>query len=120
MSDQQPAPYPARTPGAPQAYVAPQAPAVSAGYRRWANILVWVAAVIAALVVVGFVASFVLLAQADAGGGSGALGYLAIFIWFGIVAAIPVLLAVGIPGLVMKLRVRRQAQAFDGGAGARP
>ena len=124
MSDQQPAPYPAQTPGAPQAYVAPQAPAVSAGYGRWANILVWVAAVIAALVVVGFVASFVLLAQADAGGGSGgsgALGYLAIFIWFGIVAAIPVLLAVGIPGLVMKLRVRRQrqAQASDGAA-ARP
>ncbi len=57
---------------------------------------------------------------ADADSGGGALGYLAIFIWFGIVAAIPNLLAVGIPGLVMKGRVRRQAQAFDGGAGPRP
>lgn len=124
MTDQQPSPYPAQAPGAPQAYVPPQVPAVSAGYRRWANILVWVAAVIAALVVLGFVASIVLLVQADAGGGSGgsgALGYLAIFIWFGIVAAIPVLLAVGIPGLVMKQRVRRQrqAQAFGGGTEAR-
>ena len=101
-----------------------QAREISVTYRRWANVLVWVAAVIAALVVVGFVASLVLLAQADAGGGSGgsgALGYLAIFIWFGIIVAIPVVLAAGIPGLVMKARVRRwrQAQAF-GGAAARP
>ena len=120
MSEQQSATFPAETPGAPQVHVPPQARAVSAGYRRWANVLVWIAAVIAVLVVVGFVVSLVLLAQADADSGSGAFGYLAIFIWFGIVAAIPVLLAVGIPGLVMKLRVRRQAQVFDGGAGARP
>jgi hypothetical protein len=124
MTDQQPGPYPAQTPGAPQGYAPPQAREISVTYRRWANILVWVAAVIAVLVVVGFVASLVLLAQADAGGGaggSGALGYLAIFIWFGIVAAIPVVLAAGIPGLVMKARVRRwkQAQASDGAA-ARP
>jgi hypothetical protein len=54
------------------------------------------------------VASFVLLAQADADPGNSGLGYLAIFLWFGIIATVPVLLAVGIPALVMGRRVRRQ------------
>lgn len=103
MTDQQPGPY------AP-----PQAHGISASYRRWANVLVWAAAVIAVLVVVALVASFVLLAQADADVDNAALGYLAIFLWFGIVAAVPVLLGVGIPGLVMKLRVRREDRASAG------
>jgi heme/copper-type cytochrome/quinol oxidase subunit 2 len=111
MSDQQPAPYPAQMPGAPWAYAPPQARGVSAGYRRWAGILSWLAIIIAVLVVVAFVASLVLLVRADADVGNAAYGYLAIFLWFGIAAAIPVLLAVAIPGAVMTRRVRRQRQA---------
>ncbi len=93
-------------PGAPTAYVPPQAPGVSAGYRRWAGILVWLAIIIAVLMVVAFVGSLVLLAVADADVDNAAYGYLAMFLWFGIVAAIPAVLAVGIPGLVMRRRVR--------------
>lgn len=111
MTDQQPGPYPAQTPGAPQGYTPPQAREISVTYRRWANVLVWGAAVIAVLVVVALVASFVLLAQADGNVDNAALGYLAILLWFGIVAAVPVLLGVGIPGLVMKQRVRQQDRA---------
>lgn len=108
MTDQQPGPYPAQTPGAPQGYAPPQAREISVTYRRWANILVWAAAVIAVLVVVASVLSVVFLAQADADSSKSALGYLAIVLWVGIMAAIPVLLGVGIPGLIMKLHVRRQ------------
>jgi hypothetical protein len=93
------------------AYAPPQARAVSAGYRRWAGILVWLAIIIAVLMVVAFVVSFVLLAVADADEGNAAYGYLAIFLWFGIIAAIPVLLAVAIPGAAMRRRVRQQRQA---------
>lgn len=114
MTDQQPGPYPAQTPGAPQGYAPPQAREISVTYRRWANILVWAAAVIAVLVVVASVLSVVFLAQADADSSKSALGYLAIVLWVGIMAAIPVLLGVGIPGLVMKLRVRQQDRASAG------
>jgi hypothetical protein len=119
MSDQQPDPHAAQTPRAPQPYTPqpyapPHAREVSVTYRRWANVLVWAAAVIAVLVVVALVASFVLLAQADADVDNAALGYLAIFLWFGIVAAVPVLLGIGIPGLVMKRRVRQQDRASAG------
>ncbi|MEU4387239.1 hypothetical protein [Promicromonospora sp. NPDC023805] len=121
MTDQQPGPYYAQTPGAPQGYAPPQAREITVSYRRWANILVWGAAVIAVFVVVASVVSVVFLVQADADSSKSALGYLAIVLWVGIMAAIPVLLGVGIPGLIMKLRVRRwkQAQASDGAA-ARP
>ncbi|MGP3966546.1 hypothetical protein [Streptomyces sp. 6N223] len=111
MPDQQPAPHPAQMPGAPTAYAPPQARGVSASYRRWASILIWLASTIAVLVVGAFVVSLVLLAQADADVGNAGYGYLAIFLWFGIVAAIPVLLAVAIPGAVMTRRVRQQRQA---------
>jgi hypothetical protein len=103
MTDQQPGPY---TP--------PQTREISVTYRRWANILVWAAAVIAVFVVVASVTSVVFLAQADADSSNSALGYLAIVLWVGIFAAIPVLLGVGIPGLVMKLRVRQQDRASAG------
>ena len=63
-------------PGAPKAYAPPQARGVSAGYRRWASILIWLASIIAFLVVVAFVVSLVLLAQADADVGNAAYGYL--------------------------------------------
>ena len=89
MSDQQPA------------------PGVSAGYRRWAGVLVRTASVIALLMGVAFVVSLVLLALADAEEGHAAYGYLAVLLWFGIAAAVPVLLAVAIPGAVMTRRVRR-------------
>ncbi|MFD9499927.1 hypothetical protein [Streptomyces sp. NPDC060035] len=108
MSDQQPAPHTAQIPGAPNAYARPQARGVSAGYRRWASILLWLAIIIAVLMVVAFVVSLVFLVQADKDVGNASYGYLAIFLWFGIAAAIPVLLAVGIPGAVMTRRVRQQ------------
>jgi len=103
MTDQQPGPY---TP--------PQVREISVTYRRWANILVWAAAVIALFVVAASVTSVVFLVQADADSSKSALGYLAIVLWVGIFAAIPVLLGVGIPGLVMKLRVRQQDRASAG------
>jgi heme/copper-type cytochrome/quinol oxidase subunit 2 len=114
MTDQQPGPYPAQTPGVPQGYASPQAREVSVTYRRWANILVWAAALIVVFVVVAAVVSVVFLAQADADSSKSALGYLAIVLWVGIMAAIPVLLGVGIPGLIMKRRVRQQDRATSG------
>ncbi|MFE2643187.1 hypothetical protein ACFXDO_11525 [Streptomyces nigra] len=50
-------------------------------------------------------ASIVFLVKADADVDNAAYGYLAIFLWFGIAAAIPVLLALGIPAIVMTRRV---------------
>ncbi|PRX96168.1 hypothetical protein CLV72_108174 [Allonocardiopsis opalescens] len=57
--------------------------------------------------VVAFVVSIVFLVRADANVDDAAYGYLALFLWFGIAAAFPVLLALGIPAAVMTLRVRR-------------
>ncbi|MFD6138933.1 hypothetical protein [Promicromonospora sp. NPDC060271] len=104
MTDQQPGPD---TPP-------PPAREISVAYRRWANVLVWAAAAIGLFVVVASVTSVVFLAQADADSSKSALGYLAIVLWVGIFAAVPVLLGVGIPGLVMKLRVRQQDRASAG------
>ncbi|MFJ6430840.1 hypothetical protein [Streptomyces sp. NPDC091416] len=108
MSNPQPPRHPAWAPGAYDMYAQPQVRAVSAAYRRWARLLRWLAIVIAALVVVAFVMSLVLLAQADADPAKAAHGYGAIFLWFGIAAAIPVLLAVAVPGVVMTRRVRKE------------
>ncbi|MEV5201345.1 hypothetical protein [Streptomyces sp. NPDC053720] len=58
--------------------------------------------------VLAVLAGIVLLVKADADVDAAAYGYLAIFLWFGIAAAIPVLLALGIPAIVMKRRVRQQ------------
>ncbi|MGW6007939.1 hypothetical protein [Streptomyces sp. NPDC055210] len=58
--------------------------------------------------VVAFGAGIVLLVKADADVDNAAYGYLALFLWFGTVAAIPVLLALGIPAIVMTQRVRQQ------------
>ncbi|MFE1795062.1 hypothetical protein ACFW9L_02730 [Streptomyces sp. NPDC059517] len=58
--------------------------------------------------VVAFVAGIVLLVKADADVDNAAYGYLALFLWFGTVAAIPVLLGLGIPAIVMTQRVRQQ------------
>ncbi|MEV6787681.1 hypothetical protein [Streptomyces sp. NPDC051098] len=58
--------------------------------------------------VAAFVASVVFLMKADADVDDAAYGYLALFLWIGIAAAIPVLLALGIPAIVMTRRVRQQ------------
>jgi len=108
MSEQQPPPHPPQMPGGPAAYAPPQVQVLSDGYRRWARILIGLAIAIAVLMVVALVASFVLLAVADANVDNAAYGYFAIFIWFALFAAFPLLLALGIPGVVMTRRVRQQ------------
>ncbi|MFD9291111.1 hypothetical protein ACFWBV_23055 [Streptomyces sp. NPDC060030] len=62
-------------------------------------------------------ASLVLLVQADKDTAKASLGYLALFLWFGIAAAVPVLLAVAIPGVVMTRRVRQERSRFGPAAG---
>ncbi|MFD3842636.1 hypothetical protein ACFWWC_41335 [Streptomyces sp. NPDC058642] len=57
---------------------------------------------------VAFVASIVFLVKADADVDNAAYGYLALFLWFGIAAAIPLLLALGLPAIIMKRRVQQQ------------
>jgi hypothetical protein len=89
---------------------------ISAGYQRWATILVWIAVIMLAFVVVALVASFVLLGLANASSDAAAYGYLAIFLWLAVAAVFPVLLGAGIPGLVMTRRVRRTPQALGGTA----
>ncbi|MFJ4836410.1 hypothetical protein ACIP79_41935 [Streptomyces sp. NPDC088747] len=103
---QRPAPWP--LPGPPSGYGPPHLPEVSAGYRRWAGVLLWLAITLASLMVVALVASIVLLVKADAAADDAAYGYLALFLWFAIAAATPVLLALGIPAIVMTRRVRQQ------------
>ncbi|MFF3485517.1 hypothetical protein ACFYXC_19940 [Streptomyces sp. NPDC002701] len=107
--------------GPPGGYGPPRFQEVSAGYRRWAGVLQWLAIAVAGLMVVAFVAGIVFLVKADAEVDDAAYGYLALFLWFGIAAAIPVLLAVGIPALVMRRRVRQQGQPKGaGGPGSWP
>ncbi|MFF4052796.1 hypothetical protein ACFYZ5_39725 [Streptomyces chartreusis] len=55
---------------------------------------------------VAFAAGIVFLVKADAD--EAAYGYIALFLWFAVAAAVPVLLAFGIPALVMTRRVRQQ------------
>ncbi|MGW7291351.1 hypothetical protein ACWGIB_03020 [Streptomyces xiamenensis] len=98
------------------AYVAPQDRGVSDAYRRWAGILLGLAVALGALMMVALVASVVLLVVADRDTGNAAYGYLAIFLWFGIAAAMPLLLALAVPGAVMTQRVRRQRRAPHPGA----
>ena len=108
MSDQPHASYPAQQPAAPRP--------ISPAYRKWATAFVWIAVILLAFVVVALVASFVLLGLANASSDAAAYGYLAIFLWFAIFAVFPVLLGAGIPGLVMRARVRRTPQALGGTA----
>ncbi|MGY0488930.1 hypothetical protein [Streptomyces sp. WG-D5] len=108
MSDHWPTPHPAPMPGPPPAA------RFGASYRRWARILLGLAIVVASLVLVALVASFVLLAKADADVNDAAYGYLALFLWFGIAAAIPLVLALGIPGVLMTRRARQQERAQAG------
>ncbi|MGW3292515.1 hypothetical protein ACWC9S_00975 [Streptomyces xiamenensis] len=108
------------------AYVAPQDRGVSDAYRRWAGILLGLAVVLGALMMVAFVASVVLLVVADRDTGNAAYGYLALILWAAIAAAMPLLIALAVPGAVMTQRVRRQRRAPHTGEpdarteGARP
>ncbi|MEU9737401.1 hypothetical protein [Streptomyces sp. NPDC048002] len=77
-----------------------------AGYPRGARILYRLAVAVAGLMTVAFVASIVLLMMAGEDGA--AYGYLALFLWFGMVAAFPVLLALGVPAVVMRRRHRER------------
>ncbi|MGN9796315.1 hypothetical protein ACTMTU_35235 [Streptomyces sp. OZ13] len=95
-------------PGPPGGYGPPRFQEVSVGYRRWAGVLLWLAIAVAVLMMVAFVAGIVFLVKADADVDNAAYGYIALLLWFGIAAAIPVLLALGIPAFVMKRRVRQQ------------
>lgn len=108
MSDQQPPLHRPRAPGVPWGFAPPQAREVTAGYRRWAGILTWSAIVVGVLLAVALVVSIVLLVRADQDVDDAAYGYLAVFLWFGIAAGVPVLLALAIPGVLMRRRVREQ------------
>ncbi|MDX3737728.1 MULTISPECIES: hypothetical protein [Streptomyces] len=117
MPAQQPPPtHRPHPPGAPWGFAPPQPSEVTAGYRRWAGVLTWSAIVVGALMAVAFVVSVVLLVRADQDTRNAAYGYLALFLWFGIAAAVPVLLALAIPGAHMRRRVREQ-QRWGGPGG---
>ena len=87
---------------------------ISAGYRRWAGVLLWLAIALAGVMVVAALASIAFLVKADTDVDAAAYGYLALFLWFGIAAATPVLLALGIPAIIMRRRVRQQARLERG------
>ncbi|MGW6273855.1 hypothetical protein [Streptomyces sp. NPDC055060] len=98
----------------PGGYGPPRWQGPGARYRRRASILLGLAFAVAGLMALAFVASLVLLVKADADTNDAAYGYLALFLWFGIAAAIPVLLALAIPAVVMKRRVRQQERPARG------
>ncbi|NEB40187.1 hypothetical protein [Streptomyces sp. SID14515] len=110
MSDQQPPPPPHRphTPGAPWGFAQPRDREITPGYRRRATILTWAAIVQGALMAVALVVSIVFLIRADQDTRNAAYGYLALVLWVGIAAGVPVLLALAIPGARMRRRVREQ------------
>lgn len=117
MSAQQPQPpHRPHTPGAPEApgvpwgFVQPQPREITADYRRRAGILTWSAVVVGALMAVALVVSVVFLVRADQDTRNAAYGYLALVLWVGIAAGIPVLLALAIPAARMRRRVREQGR----------
>ncbi len=110
MSDQQP---PSHWPRPPGVYAPPQAREVTASYRRWAGVLTWTAVVVAALMAVALVVSIVFLVWADQDTRNAAYGYLALVLWVGIAAGVPVLIAVAVPARDMRRRVRQQSREGD-------
>ncbi|MFB7300325.1 hypothetical protein ACFWOS_29355 [Streptomyces rubiginosohelvolus] len=117
MSAQQPPPPPPHRPhtpgapgvsGVPWGFASPQPREVTAGYRRQAGILTWSAIVVGALMAVALVVSVVFLVRADQDTRNAAYGYLALVLWVGIAAGVPVLLALAIPAARMRRRVREQ------------
>ncbi|OSC70435.1 hypothetical protein B5180_24680 [Streptomyces sp. BF-3] len=95
-------------PGVPWGFAQPQPREVTADYRRQAAILTWSAVVVGALMAVALVVSVVFLVRADQDTRNAAYGYLALVLWVGIAAGIPVLLALAIPAARMRRRVREQ------------
>ncbi|MGW6860078.1 hypothetical protein [Streptomyces xanthophaeus] len=71
-------------------YAPPQARDATASYRRWAGVLTWTAVVVAALMAVALVVSIVFLVWADQDTRNAACGYLALVLWVGIAAGVPV------------------------------
>ncbi|MFE7141300.1 hypothetical protein ACFVAG_26450 [Streptomyces sp. NPDC057644] len=121
MSAQQPPPphrpHTPGAPGVPWGFAPPQPREVTAGYRRQAGILTWSAIVVAFLMGVALVVSVVFLVRADQDTRNAAYGYLALVLWVGIAAAVPVLLALAIPAARMRRRLReRQPDVRAGGA----
>ncbi|MCC8479443.1 hypothetical protein LMJ41_16325 [Streptomyces globisporus] len=113
MSAQQPPPphrpHPSGTsgaPGVPWGFVQPRPRKVTADYRHKAAILTWSAIVVGALMAVALVVSVIFLIRADQDTRNAAYGYLALVLWVGIAAAVPVLLALAIPAARMRRRVR--------------
>ncbi|MEV7642767.1 hypothetical protein AB0O32_22800 [Streptomyces rubiginosohelvolus] len=112
MSAQQPQPphrpHTPGAPGVPWGFVQPQPREITADYRRRAGILTRSAIVVGALMAVALVVSVVFLVRADQDTRNAAYGYLALVLWVGIAAGIPVLLALAIPAARMRRRVREQ------------
>ncbi|MFD5203027.1 hypothetical protein ACFWM7_23420 [Streptomyces sp. NPDC058375] len=117
MSAQQPPPpHRPHPPGGPW-FVPPRPGEITAAYRRRAGLLTWSAIVVGALMAVALVVSVVFLIRADQDSRNAAYGYLALVLWVGIAAGIPVLLALSIPAARMRRRVReRQRDVRTGGA----
>ncbi|MFF2225993.1 hypothetical protein ACFVV7_22060 [Streptomyces globisporus] len=117
MSDQlPPPPYRPHPPGGPW-FVPPQPGEITAAYRRRAGLLTWSAIVVGALMAVALVVSVVFLVRADQDTRNAAYGYLALVLWVGIAAAVPVLLALAIPAARMRRRLReRQPDGWTSGA----
>ncbi len=66
---------------------------------------------------VALVVSVVLLVRADQDSRHAGFGYLALILWVGIAAGVPVLLALAIPAARMRRRLReRQPDGWTGGA----
>ncbi|MET8941748.1 hypothetical protein ABZX28_32700 [Streptomyces rubiginosohelvolus] len=90
---------------------------ITADYRHRAGVLTWSAVVVGALMAVALVVSVVFLIRADQDTRNAAYGYLALVLWVGIAAAVPVLLALAIPAARMRRRLReRQPDVRAGGA----
>ncbi|UZI30334.1 hypothetical protein N7925_19285 [Streptomyces sp. CA-278952] len=119
MSDQQPPPHwgpphvapPVAPPGV---YAPPRAREVTASYRRWTVVLTWAAVVVAALMAFALVMSIVFLVWADQDTRNAAYGYLALVLWVGIAAGVPVLIAVTVSARDMRRRVRQQNWTGNG------
>ncbi|MGW8490633.1 hypothetical protein [Streptomyces sp. NPDC055886] len=117
MPDQQPPPRWPQPPGTPWGFAPPQPGEITAAYRRRAGLLTWSAVVVGALMAVALVVSVVFLIRADQDTRNAAYGYLALVLWVGIAAAVPVLLALAIPAARMRRRLReRQPGGWTGGA----
>ncbi|MCX4508420.1 hypothetical protein [Streptomyces anulatus] len=84
---------------------------MTASYRRWTVVITWAAVVVAVLMAFALVMSIVFLVWADQDTRNAAYGYLALVLWVGIAAGVPVLIAVTISARDMRRRVREWSRA---------